>query len=289
MLFNATHFPEPRSQQINIFKIEKDFQMFNKTHFSDQAVPHHDKVPNLKLVMNPEGKLHDWTDMPDEEIPELQQIASGGPSAEIAHNVVENLQTCKGRGKTVERSTWQPQQQQLPQQQQQQQQQPKGFASSFRQVFDSRRGLFEKNQVNDPIKFVETHKTQTNLFKPKIQFPYHTSPEPIPLSRSSTSPEDLAAASRSRAAQYTQQPQRLWSEQHSEALRQNQNLSSPTFEQGQQVQPIRPTFPLLPPSPSVPRRASSKMVLAQYKKPAAGTFAEEERTRPPLRSFFGYS
>ena len=61
-------------------------------------MPHHDKVPNLKLVMNPEGKLHDWTDVPEDELPELQQIASGGPSAEIAHNVVENLQTCKGRG-----------------------------------------------------------------------------------------------------------------------------------------------------------------------------------------------
>jgi hypothetical protein len=61
---------------------------------------HHDKVPNLKLVMNPEGKLHDWTDVPEDELPELQQIASGGPSAEIAQNVVENLQTCKGRGKS---------------------------------------------------------------------------------------------------------------------------------------------------------------------------------------------
>ncbi len=50
--------------------------------------------------MNPEGKLHDWTDVPEDELPELQQIASGGPSAEIAHNVVENLQTCKGRGKS---------------------------------------------------------------------------------------------------------------------------------------------------------------------------------------------
>ena len=48
--------------------------------------------------MNPEGKLHDWTDVPEDELPELQQIAAGGPSVEIAHNVVENLQTCKGRG-----------------------------------------------------------------------------------------------------------------------------------------------------------------------------------------------
>jgi len=48
--------------------------------------------------MNPEGKLHDWTDVPEDELPELQQIAAGGPSAEIAQNVVENLQACKGKG-----------------------------------------------------------------------------------------------------------------------------------------------------------------------------------------------
>ena len=37
-----------------------------------QELPKHDKVPNLKLVMNPEGKLHDWTDLPQEELPEMQ-------------------------------------------------------------------------------------------------------------------------------------------------------------------------------------------------------------------------
>ena len=49
--------------------------------------------------MNPEGKLHDWTDLPEDEIPELQQIATGGQNPEIAHQMVENLQACKGRGK----------------------------------------------------------------------------------------------------------------------------------------------------------------------------------------------
>ncbi len=38
----------------------------------DGEMPRHDKVPNLKLVMNPEGKLHDWTDLPREELPEMQ-------------------------------------------------------------------------------------------------------------------------------------------------------------------------------------------------------------------------
>ena len=30
---------------------------------------------NLKLVMNPEGKLHDWTDLPEEEVPDELQVA----------------------------------------------------------------------------------------------------------------------------------------------------------------------------------------------------------------------
>merc|ERR1712038_197103 len=57
-----------------------------------------DKPLNLKLVMNPEGKLHDWTDLPEEEIPELQQVATGGMNPEAARQMLENLQACKGKG-----------------------------------------------------------------------------------------------------------------------------------------------------------------------------------------------
>lgn len=64
----------------------------------DESLPHHDKVPNLKLVMNPGGKVHDWTDLPEEELPEMQVMAQGGVSPETAHHVVENLQACKGKG-----------------------------------------------------------------------------------------------------------------------------------------------------------------------------------------------
>ncbi len=46
--------------------------------FFPQELPRHDKVPNLKLVMNPEGKLHDWTDLPPEELPEMQVLRGGG-------------------------------------------------------------------------------------------------------------------------------------------------------------------------------------------------------------------
>ena len=64
-------------------------------------MPSHDKVPNLKLVMNPEGKLHDWTDLPEDEVPEMAQVAAGTGNPEAAHAMVENLQACKGRGNHI--------------------------------------------------------------------------------------------------------------------------------------------------------------------------------------------
>ena len=64
----------------------------------DGPMPSHDKVPNLKLVMNPEGKLHDWTDLPEDEVPQMAQVAAGTGNPEAAHAMVENLQACKGRG-----------------------------------------------------------------------------------------------------------------------------------------------------------------------------------------------
>merc|ERR1719412_3116291 len=58
----------------------------------------HDKTPNLKLVMNPEGKLHDWTDLPEEEVPDELRVAYQG-NPEIAKTLVEGMNNCKGRGK----------------------------------------------------------------------------------------------------------------------------------------------------------------------------------------------
>ena len=40
-------------------------------------MPPHDKTPNMKLVMNPEGKVHDWTELEDEQqLPEIMQHVS---------------------------------------------------------------------------------------------------------------------------------------------------------------------------------------------------------------------
>ena len=46
---------------------------------STLAMPPHDKTPNMKLVMNPEGKVHDWTELEDQEqLPEIMQHVSRG-------------------------------------------------------------------------------------------------------------------------------------------------------------------------------------------------------------------
>ena len=255
--------------------------------------------------MNPEGKLHDWTDMPEDELPELQQIAAGGPSAEIAHNVVENLQTCKGKGKAVGQPHWQ------PQQQQQQQEQPKGpsyFSSSFRQVFDSRRGLFEKHPVNLDPKYqpvisggfeveLKAHTTtQTNNSLTQKKSPKSFQREEQPLSRCSTAPSALITS------RFSRQNQQLLShpQECSRQIQQPQECSRQIQQPQEFSRKIAPPpefsrqnhqLPPQPSSPTVPRRASSRRVIASYKL-TAGNFAnqhEEERSRPPIRSFFGYS
>ena len=135
--------------------------------------------------MNPEGKLHDWTDLPEEEIPELQQIATGGLNPEAARQMVENLQACKGKGKMRGRSenrqpsnkitspsingyatkSNQPNVQSSfgamsasgwPAQN------GKTFQSSYAEVFKNRRGIFEQGNTYEP----KTYKTLDDISLP---------------------------------------------------------------------------------------------------------------------------
>lgn len=122
----------------------------------------HDKVPNLKLVMNPEGRIHDYNDLPEEEVPDMDQVAMVG-NPEIAKTLVEGMNNCMGRGKASNPATLTPpataglmvnNSKTSP-----------SFAGSFRQVFDSRRGMFEKNvAVRD--RFINT--TQSSSFNTPI-------------------------------------------------------------------------------------------------------------------------
>ena len=155
-----------------------------------------EKQLNLKKVMNPEGKLHDWTDLPAEEIPEygeIQQMATGGFNPEAARQMVENLEACKGKGKMrVEHKLNQPSNVSLchtvlqPSNQSGQNavgkkqsnvghfggisswpaQNGKTFQSSYAEVFKNRRGIFEQGTLFDS----RCHKTldDLNLAVPRV-------------------------------------------------------------------------------------------------------------------------
>jgi len=176
----------------------------------EPEIPKHDKTPNLKLVMNPEGKLHDWQDLPEEEVPEMDDLVNTG-NPEVAHTLgmmVQNLNEEKGRGKV----SFTPigAQQGAPQQFKA----TPSFAGGFRQVFDTRRGMFEQSVIG-------TRPHNTTCTTPR-------------LARSKTLP-DIP-----------------------------QIIEEPTLK--------RPH-----PSPLVPKRSSSKQMVAMM---------EQDSNRRPLRSFF---
>jgi len=56
-----------------------------------------ESAPNLKLVMNPEGKMHDWSDLPEEEVPDMSQMVMVG-NPDVAKALAEGMNECKGRG-----------------------------------------------------------------------------------------------------------------------------------------------------------------------------------------------
>ena len=110
-------------------------------------IPKHDNVPNMKLVMNPEGsnqiiflhakhffpipgKVHLWDDLPADQRPDYSQVAvHAAPSLpEVADPVAESLNAGIGKG---EKSFYR----------------PSTFVSAYRQVFDQHRGVFGSQAV----------------------------------------------------------------------------------------------------------------------------------------------
>merc|ERR1712045_64574 len=67
-----------------------------------ETVPKHDTVPNMKLVMNPEGKVTDWDDLDPDQRPDYSQVAvHAAPSLslpEVADPVAESLNAGVGKG-----------------------------------------------------------------------------------------------------------------------------------------------------------------------------------------------
>ena len=191
----------------------------------EPEVPKHDKTPNLKLVMNPEGKLHDWSDLPDEEVPDMSQVAMVG-NPEIAKTLSTGLNDCKGRGKKSY-----PKREQSTTPSQTYKASP-SFAGSFRQVFNNRRGMFEQCVASGARPNTSTLNTHPN--------------HPCQLARSKTLPD---------------MPKSTHGQDFDIEESGGGSLKRPCIE---------------PPSPLVPKRTSSKQMVAKLS-------AEDRR---PLRSFF---
>merc|ERR1719244_1540353 len=69
------------------------------------TAPKHDQIPNMKLVMNPEGKVHEWNDYDPAELPNASLLAGHAvpaslPSPEIAgaNPMIDDLNNTVGRG-----------------------------------------------------------------------------------------------------------------------------------------------------------------------------------------------
>merc|ERR1719336_2303247 len=78
-------------------------RMENSGGFQDKETgPKHDTVPNMKLVMNPEGKVTDWDDLAPDQRPDYSQVAvHAAPSLslpEVADPVAESLNAGVGKG-----------------------------------------------------------------------------------------------------------------------------------------------------------------------------------------------
>jgi len=76
-------------------------RMENSGGFHDET-PQHDSVPNMKLVMNPEGKVHEWDDIPMDQRPDYSQVAvHAAPNLnipDVADPVAESLNAGIGKG-----------------------------------------------------------------------------------------------------------------------------------------------------------------------------------------------
>lgn len=98
-----------KGQQMYLNRMKKSGE---ESDYEDYSAPKHDSVPNLKLVMNPGGKVHEWNDIDPAELPNAALLAAhaaaGGnagvaaapslPSPEIVNPMIEDLNSNTGRG-----------------------------------------------------------------------------------------------------------------------------------------------------------------------------------------------
>jgi hypothetical protein len=112
----------------------------------------------MKLVMNPEGKVHEWDDLPEDQKPDYQQIAVHAapnvPLPDVADPVAESLNAGIGKGEpSLSR--------------------PNTFVSAYRRVFDQHRGVFgtqgnTKTPESPKITAKHTHATPKETKSKKV-------------------------------------------------------------------------------------------------------------------------
>jgi len=132
-----------KGQQMYLTRVQ------NSGGMHDDDYQKHDAVPNLKLVMNPEGKMHEWDDLPEDQKPNYNQIAvHAAPNLnipDVADPVAESLNAGIGKGEPSFSR-------------------PNTFVSAYRRVFDQHRGVFgtqgnTKNPESPKIPSKHTHAT----------------------------------------------------------------------------------------------------------------------------------
>ena len=203
-----------------------------------------ESAPNLKLVMNPEGKMHDWSDLPEEEVPDMSQMVMVG-NPDVAKALAEGMNECKGRGKVTSpnfKGNATPSSESgMPTSPKNMAGNKPSFAGGFRQVFNNRRGMFEQivsNSGNRPnITDKQTHKNQ--------------------LSRSKTLPDMPKINDLQKNVENEEKP----------IISGSASLKRPCFQS--------------PPSPLVPKRTSSKQMVAKM-----SIVDGNDSIRRPLRNFF---
>lgn len=94
----------------------------------EEVLEHGDKMPNLKHVMNPEGRMTEWEDVTKEDLPNAEMMAAhAAPIPNTPDPIAESLLAEAGKGEpSLSR--------------------PSTFVSAYRRVFEQNRTVFGAQQ-----------------------------------------------------------------------------------------------------------------------------------------------
>merc|ERR1740128_100293 len=115
-----------KGQQMYLNRAKKSGDQIGE---EEESPRNHGNVPNLKLVMNPGGKVHEWNDLDPADLPDAGMVAGHAlptgnaslDSPDIINPMVEDLNSSSGKCQLHR---------------------PNSFVSAYRRVFDQNRGVF---------------------------------------------------------------------------------------------------------------------------------------------------